>query len=118
MNTQTTPLAKAITTLEGQLVLATNVVLGAAAATNPQSLPPKYAAIVAGATNIALLVQRMVIKVKASPTITSVLNSPDALKAIEADLLGTKAAKPSVATLDDDQVASPSDKDVATELGG
>ena len=78
----TTPLAKAITTTEGIVVILSDVVLGAAASINPHVLSPKIAAIVVGAQHIALLAQRGVIKAKALqtlPPVEKVVDSSDPL---------------------------------------
>jgi len=79
MPRETTPMAKAITTLEGQLVLVTNVVIGAGATIDPGRLSPKIAAIVAGAMNISLIVQRLILKVQASKVQAVVMATTDTM---------------------------------------
>lgn len=81
---QTTPLAKAVTTLEGQLVLASNVVLALGAVDG--LIPAKYAGIAVVAQNVALTVQRGVLKVKHSKQVTEVLESANPLETL-ADVL-------------------------------
>jgi hypothetical protein len=59
------PLAKAIRTSEGILVWGTNLALALAAGIDPSGLPPKYAAIVAGAVTALHVVSRTSLKVVA-----------------------------------------------------
>ena len=93
MAKQTSPLAKAITTLEGQLVIASDVVIGAGAAIDPHVLPPKIAAIVVAAQHIALLVQRGVIKAQHSPAVTALVDSQNVSQALsEVDRLASAPA--------------------------
>ena len=62
---QTTPLAKAITTTEGILTILINAVLGLAAFVPTHGLNPTVAAVVSGATTVALTAQRGLVKAKA-----------------------------------------------------
>lgn len=73
--TQTTPLAKAIRTLEGQLITVSNVAVVATAAIDPSALPPKYAAFVVAGQNIVLAISRALVKVKASKVVNEVIDS-------------------------------------------
>lgn len=59
------PLAKAIRTSEGILVWASNLALAAGALVDPSKLPPKEAAIVAGALTTIHTIGRTVLKVTA-----------------------------------------------------
>jgi hypothetical protein len=59
------PLAKAIRTSEGILVWVSNLALAAGALVDPSKLPPKEAAIVAGALSAAHIASRTVLKVTA-----------------------------------------------------
>lgn len=85
---QTSPLAKAIHTLEGKLIVASEAVMAIVAFFDPSKLPPKTAAIVIGASNIALLVQRGVIKVQAMKWLNNIVDSPDPVKTAEEELFG------------------------------
>lgn len=90
----TTPLAKAITTLEGILVVVSDVVLGACAAIAPGTLSPKYAAIVIGVQHIALLVSRTVIKAKALSPVAAVVAAKDPLAALLTEVESAAGGKP------------------------
>lgn len=81
----TTPLAKSIRTLEGQLVTISNVAAVALSAVDPTTLPHKWAAAVVAVQNIALLAQRGFIKVKASKlnTVLDAASFDDAVQAVE-----------------------------------
>lgn len=59
------PLAKAIRTSEGVIVWVSNIVLGVGALLDPSKLPPKEAAIVAGALSAAHIASRTVLKATA-----------------------------------------------------
>lgn len=59
---QTTPLRKAITTLEGQLVAAGDVVAIVASAVDPSQLPPKWAALAVAIQHVGLAVSRGYVK--------------------------------------------------------
>jgi hypothetical protein len=83
---QTTPLAKAIRTLEGKLVVAADVAVATVAAVDPSVLPAKFAGALVAAQHIALLAQRGVIKAAASKTINAVIDSGDPLGAILKDV--------------------------------
>ena len=86
MQTQTTPLAKAITTLEGQLITASSVLIAAFAALDPRVLSPKYAATLVTAQHVALLAQRGLVKIKASKQVNEVIDAPDPVKEVEAEV--------------------------------
>lgn len=78
MTKTTQPLAKAITTLEGQLSVLLTVVLGAAGSPALHALNPKVAAIAIAVNNLALLAQRGLLKAKAlqaTPLGTEMLDS-------------------------------------------
>ncbi len=64
----TAALVKAIRTLEGQLVVASDVVLAAVSAIDPSALAAKWAALAVTVQLVALIVQRGLIKIKAAPT--------------------------------------------------
>lgn len=99
---QTTPLAKAIRTLEGKLVVAADVVVAAVAVIDPHVLPAKFAGVLVVAQHIALLAQRGLIKASASRTINAVVNSGNPLDAIlkdvEAATSGVPTEAPAVTT--------------------
>lgn len=86
MSATTTPLAKAITTLEGQLSVAATVAIGVAGSPVLHALNPKVAAVAIVVNNVALLVQRGVIKVKASKFVNDVANSKSPLKTLISDV--------------------------------
>lgn len=86
----TTPLTKSIRTLEGQLVTASNVAAVALSAVDPSALPHKYAGAVVVIQNIALILQRGLIKVKSLngvlPVATEVTHDlEDVLSALESE---------------------------------
>ncbi len=92
---QTTPLAKAITTLEGILVVASDVVMGAVATIDPSTLSPKYAAIAVAVQHVALLISRGVIKAKAVPRIyTDVTTAKDPLAELLTEVEAAAGGKP------------------------
>lgn len=90
---QTTPLAKAVRTLEGVLLTGTAVVSAAASAIDPHQLPPKYAAVLATVASVALGVQRTVLKVKSLGYVQNVVSSPDPLKEILAEVEAASGAE-------------------------
>ena len=83
---QTTPLAKAVTTLEGVLLSATAVIAAAASAIDPHQLPPTVGGILATVAAVSLGIQRTVLKVKALGYVQNVVNSPDPLGQIVKDV--------------------------------
>lgn len=89
---QTTPLAKAIRTLEGQLITASNVAVIAVSAVDPHTLPPKYAAIIVAVQNIVLALSRALVKAKASKALDDVISGD--LNAVVADFNPDYAGAP------------------------
>ena len=61
----TAPLAKSLTTLEGQLTALLVAVSSVAAGIDPHQFPPKWAGVLSAISVIALLVQRGILKYQA-----------------------------------------------------
>lgn len=106
MATQTSPLNKAITTLEGRANLGITALLAVAAEPSIHALNPKVAAICISVTQLGLLAQRGLIKIKAlqsTAVVQTILDSPDPLGTAGRDLKLVAAA--------------PTDASVKAELG-
>lgn len=100
MQTSTQPLAKAITTLEGQLVVALNVVIGVASVPAIHALNPKVGAIVLGVQNVAFIAQRALIKVKAL-NVPGLIDQGDNVGEILAAIEGETAGDPEISASPD-----------------
>lgn len=85
----TNPLGRAVTTAEGVATLVLGAAVSALSAIDPSTLPHSLAAVVAGGLSVALLAQRMVIKVSAIKAL-----GVDPVKYLEHELLGEAEAAP------------------------
>lgn len=121
------PLAKAIRTSEGVLVWASNLALAAAALVDPSKLPPKEAAIVAGALTAIHAGSRTLLKVVAlqqgagvgapipfDPLPAGAAGEVEQVVAEGVQLAGTLTQKPSTAiTPDGAQPLAPAQAEAA-----